>query len=193
MSGVLCPFTSSSLLKKVSHARISATFEWDSNVQVEQLICAGGNVWNQGPRNDSVVYEAPNDTGGLARGIVQTFFEITLKKFQATPAIVLRLKQANPEEGNRRVVEEFGIPRYEWMRARNLHCSKEDRVIDVILSSSIHRGIVLVPDTWALKKRHPESSRPQSFQSCLKDKDPFFFEVVNFQQTSFGNMASLAA
>ncbi|KAI0558010.1 hypothetical protein FGB62_243g015 [Gracilaria domingensis] len=166
---------------RLQSIKICDSFSWCSSEVVRQtirIINEAGKI----VRRDAVEYEV-NES--VHFGFVQSIYKSCGRK-QECVVLVRRLKGAQPESGNVRVVNEYGNRRYMYVE------SDEDVKIDCIQEQNIRRMVMLIPDPWQCSKRFGADYRTFNLPDNRESrKSAAFFEVAGYQFTSFPEQSAI--
>ena len=182
VASMICPFTRQGLVKRVNAAKIQAKLEWQKEVRASQPLCAGENVCNSGLRYDAVVYNASEASGNLHRGIMQALSASRSLRAPGALALIARFESVNPQIGNRKIGEEFRIPRHCFMQSPN-----GKRRLDGTYALQILREAAMAPDLWNEQAKRRQMRHFQESERRADAANYRFFEVVSFQETSFAD------
>ncbi|KAI0557495.1 hypothetical protein FGB62_294g010 [Gracilaria domingensis] len=143
-------------------------------------VYAGDDVCNSGARRDSIVYESNEQ---IHYGIIQVILCRNHGRNHKSDrkAIVRRLRECSPEQGNEKVVNLYGNRRFQYDIIESSMC------LDWISVEDFRRRVVLVPDPWVLSRLYGAKMR---FKRIPDDgfarNNLRFFEVMGDKHTCFG-------
>ena len=187
VQGGLSPSATEAVINKIEHpstnqkvwnqkksVRFAARFEWDDTLRVWQNAYAGNVVFNVVDRRDAISYEKD---GRRHLGIIQAIF--SHHRFPRSRVLLLRkLIHAEPEYGNRRIVE-AGNKRFKYAMEGG------DVQLDCISAKHMIRCHVLVPDPWASSRRYGRKRRWTDIPDTIAARhSAAFFEVAGYKHTA---------
>lgn len=124
-------------------------FPWKTATS-EKLRVYATDRYSGTQRYDAIEYKSQEDFS-IRQGVLQCLVEPnTRKASKQLFAIVRRLVLTETQNGNRRVVEEFGHKRFSYM----IREDQLDVVLECIPSANIVRPLMLVHDHYEVGQRH---------------------------------------
>ncbi|CDF37391.1 unnamed protein product [Chondrus crispus] len=171
----LQPSTNLAIYRVAKSIRFLATVPWCLEQSFSQTIYAGYNVFGYA-RQDAIQYK--KDGGQIHFGVVQAIFSHAATA-KSRIALVRRLEATTPDNGNVKVVLEFGNERLKYVQY------KGDVKLDCVLPSSLFRPAMLIPDPWVVSKLYGLQRRMNDLPDTpTTRKNMRFFEVAGFKYTS---------
>lgn len=161
-------------------AIISAVFLWKPDT-CQKLRVYATNRYRGMTRYDAIEYRSQEDSS-VRQGILQCLFEQNIRKpSKQRFCIVRRLVPTEGENGNRRVVEEFGHKRFSYLIRDKL-----DVVLDCLPLRNILRPLMLVWDPYEVCKRYGVAKRLNSLPDTPEERlVAGFFQVAGCKHTTF--------
>ena len=174
------PTTMSLLWTKIKSKKILRKLSWLTQQGVQKDVLYATDDFRGFKRHDFVEYNNEEETHyGRLQALLQRNDYPTV-----SIALIRRLKEVKPQQGNTKVVELYGHRRFAYSHFESTPYEPGDVMLDVILTEHIQRPVVMVYDPYHTTKRLGPNYRSEKIPDTLSERRQCkFFLVVDYQQS----------